>query len=91
VKAHGSELEYAMRGRPDLARWGAETLAGAEVVALRVSLLTDDRDVVPGEAPFARERTRVHVRAGSAEEVAVPEQNAHGSDANGYVRWKYNA
>ena len=32
VKAHGSELEYAMRGRPDLALWGAETLAGAEVV-----------------------------------------------------------
>jgi glycosyltransferase involved in cell wall biosynthesis len=32
VKAHGSELEYAMRGREDLAQWGAETLAGAEVV-----------------------------------------------------------
>jgi len=32
IKAHGSELEYAMRGRPDLGRWGAETLAGAEVV-----------------------------------------------------------
>jgi glycosyltransferase involved in cell wall biosynthesis len=32
VKAHGSELEYAMRGRPDLAEWGAETLAAAEVV-----------------------------------------------------------
>jgi glycosyltransferase involved in cell wall biosynthesis len=32
VKAHGSELEYAMRGRPDLSRWGAETLAGADVV-----------------------------------------------------------
>jgi glycosyltransferase involved in cell wall biosynthesis len=32
VKAHGSELEYAMRGRRDLARWGAETLARAEVV-----------------------------------------------------------
>ena len=32
VKAHGSELEYAMRGRPDLERWGAETLAAAEVV-----------------------------------------------------------
>jgi glycosyltransferase involved in cell wall biosynthesis len=32
VKAHGSELEYAMRDRPDLARWGAEALAGAEVV-----------------------------------------------------------
>ena len=32
VKAHGSELEYAMRARPDLAAWGAETLAGADVV-----------------------------------------------------------
>jgi glycosyltransferase involved in cell wall biosynthesis len=32
VKAHGSELEYAMRGRPDLAAWGAEALAGADVV-----------------------------------------------------------
>jgi glycosyltransferase involved in cell wall biosynthesis len=32
VKAHGSELEYAMRGRSDLALWGAETLTGAEVV-----------------------------------------------------------
>ena len=32
VKAHGSELEYAMRGRRDLARWGTETLAGAEMV-----------------------------------------------------------
>src|SRR4029079_783436 len=32
VKAHGSELEYAMRGRPDLGQWGAEALAGAEVV-----------------------------------------------------------
>ncbi len=32
VKAHGSELEYAMRGREDLSRWGAETLAGADVV-----------------------------------------------------------
>jgi glycosyltransferase involved in cell wall biosynthesis len=32
VKAHGSELEYSMRGRPDLERWGAEALAGAEAV-----------------------------------------------------------
>jgi glycosyltransferase involved in cell wall biosynthesis len=30
VKAHGSELEYAMRGRPDLARWGREALRAAE-------------------------------------------------------------
>ena len=30
VKAHGSELEYAMRGRADLSAWGAESLAQAE-------------------------------------------------------------
>jgi glycosyltransferase involved in cell wall biosynthesis len=32
VKAHGSELEYSMRGNPELARWGRETLAHAEAV-----------------------------------------------------------
>jgi glycosyltransferase involved in cell wall biosynthesis len=32
VKAHGSELEYAMRGRPELAAWGARALSGAEAV-----------------------------------------------------------
>ncbi len=31
VKAHGSELEYSMRGRPRLETWGKEALAGAEV------------------------------------------------------------
>jgi glycosyltransferase involved in cell wall biosynthesis len=30
VKAHGSELEYSMRGRPDLEDWGREALARAE-------------------------------------------------------------
>jgi glycosyltransferase involved in cell wall biosynthesis len=29
VKAHGSELEYSMRGRPDLSAWGGEVLARA--------------------------------------------------------------
>lgn len=29
VKAHGSELEYSMRSRPELATWGAEALAQA--------------------------------------------------------------
>jgi glycosyltransferase involved in cell wall biosynthesis len=29
VKAHGSELEYAMRGRADLGAWGAKALAQA--------------------------------------------------------------
>jgi glycosyltransferase involved in cell wall biosynthesis len=30
VKAHGSELEYSMRGNAELSRWGGEVLAGAE-------------------------------------------------------------
>jgi glycosyltransferase involved in cell wall biosynthesis len=32
VKAHGSELEYSMRGRPELEQWGAESLARADAV-----------------------------------------------------------
>jgi len=32
VKAHGSELEYSMRGRPELARLGHDSLAGAAAV-----------------------------------------------------------
>jgi len=32
VKAHGSELEYSMRGRPELEHWGAESLAPAAAV-----------------------------------------------------------
>src|SRR4029453_16258683 len=30
VKAHGSELEYSMRGRPELGGWGGETLGGGD-------------------------------------------------------------
>jgi glycosyltransferase involved in cell wall biosynthesis len=30
IKAHGSELEYSMRGRPELAEWGREALESAE-------------------------------------------------------------
>jgi glycosyltransferase involved in cell wall biosynthesis len=30
VKVHGSELEYSMRGRPELERWGRESLARSE-------------------------------------------------------------
>jgi len=32
VKAHGSELEYSMRGNDELSRWGRETLAHAQSV-----------------------------------------------------------
>ena len=30
MKAHGSELEYSMRGNAELSAWGGEVLAGAE-------------------------------------------------------------
>jgi glycosyltransferase involved in cell wall biosynthesis len=32
VKAHGSELEYSMRGNPALSSWGRQALAGAAAV-----------------------------------------------------------
>ncbi len=32
VKAHGSELEFAMRGNQELCTWARETLAGASVI-----------------------------------------------------------
>ena len=32
VTAHGSELEYSMRGNEELSRWGAESMAGAAAV-----------------------------------------------------------
>jgi glycosyltransferase involved in cell wall biosynthesis len=32
VKAHGSELEYSMRGNDELSAWGREALAGARAV-----------------------------------------------------------
>jgi glycosyltransferase involved in cell wall biosynthesis len=34
VKAHGSELEYSMRGRPELERWGAESLTHARATVV---------------------------------------------------------
>src|SRR2546423_1550241 len=32
VKAHGSELEFSLRGNPDLSAWAAETLDAATAV-----------------------------------------------------------
>ena len=34
VKAHGSELEYSMRGNEELSRWGEKTLVGAAAVVV---------------------------------------------------------
>jgi glycosyltransferase involved in cell wall biosynthesis len=55
VKAHGSELEYAMRGNEELSRWGAETLAGADAVYVGSEHIRDVLEEVAGHVD------RVHV------------------------------
>jgi glycosyltransferase involved in cell wall biosynthesis len=48
VKAHGSELEYAMRGNEDLSAWGRETLAGAQAVFVGSAHIREVLDQVVG-------------------------------------------
>ena len=52
-------------------------LCAADVIHVRVSLLAEDDHVVSRAAPFPRERARVDIRPGPAEQVTVPEQDAH--------------
>ena len=63
--------------RQDPADLRPHDLGSGEVEPLRVPLLAEDHDVVAGEAPLARERTRVDVRARALEQVAVPEEDPH--------------
>ena len=56
---------------------GDDDLRAAEVEVLGRALLADDHHLVPGARPFERERARVDVRPGAAEEIPVPEQQAH--------------
>jgi len=48
VKAHGSELEYSMRGRPELEAWGRETLAHAEATYVGSNHIRDVLEDVVG-------------------------------------------
>ena len=48
VKAHGSELEYSMRGNDELARWGRETLAAARAVFVGSSHIREVLEDVVG-------------------------------------------
>jgi glycosyltransferase involved in cell wall biosynthesis len=48
VKAHGSELEYSMRGRPELAAWGREALAQAEATYVGSRHIRDVLEEVVG-------------------------------------------
>jgi len=48
VKAHGSELEYAIRGNRELAAWARESLAGAEAVFVGSEHIREVLDDVVG-------------------------------------------
>ena len=63
--------------RQQAADLGSHQRRGADVVALGVPLLAEEHDLVTGSAPLAGQRARVDVRAGAAEQVAVPEKDAH--------------
>ena len=49
VKAHGSELEYSMRGRPELERWGRDTLARADATYVGSEHIRDVLEEVVGQ------------------------------------------
>jgi glycosyltransferase involved in cell wall biosynthesis len=51
VKAHGSELEYSMRGRPELESLGAETLSRAEATYVGSAHIREVVDQVVGPLP----------------------------------------
>jgi len=55
VKAHGSELEYSMRGSPDLQLWGGEVLAAADAVFVGSSHIRSVLEEVVGPVERVRE------------------------------------
>jgi glycosyltransferase involved in cell wall biosynthesis len=55
VKAHGSELEYSMRGRPELEAWGREVLADASAVFVGSSHIRDVLEEVCGHVDRVHE------------------------------------
>jgi glycosyltransferase involved in cell wall biosynthesis len=81
VKAHGSELEYSLRGNPALAAWGRETLARADATFVGsahirqvledvVGHVHDVHEVPPGvDVDDWRPRPRAEALAGLLEEA----------------------
>jgi glycosyltransferase involved in cell wall biosynthesis len=55
VKAHGSELEYSMRGNPDLSAWGRESLAGAGAVFVGSAHIREVLEEVVGHVDHVHE------------------------------------
>ncbi|PZS33796.1 MAG: hypothetical protein DLM59_05805, partial [Pseudonocardiales bacterium] len=58
VKAHGSELEFAMRGNADLCAWARESLASARLVVAGSEHIRTVLDEVPGPGAYS-DRVRV--------------------------------
>jgi glycosyltransferase involved in cell wall biosynthesis len=55
VKAHGSELEYSMRGNDDLSAWGRETLAHATAIYVGSGHIRDVLEEVVGHVDRVHE------------------------------------
>ena len=81
VKAHGSELEYSLRGNEELSRWGRESLSAAEAVfvgSAHIRQVLEDvvgqidrvHEVPPGvDVEDWRPRPRAEALAGLLEEA----------------------
>ncbi len=55
LKAHGSELEYSMRGRPELEDWGREVLGAADAVFVGSAHIRDVVEEVCGHVERVHE------------------------------------
>jgi glycosyltransferase involved in cell wall biosynthesis len=55
VKAHGSELEYSLRGNAELTAWGREALAGAEATFVGSGHIRDVLEEVVGHVERVHE------------------------------------
>ena len=92
VKAHGSELEYSLRGRPSLESWGRDVLGGASAVFVGSAHIRDvleqvcghvDRvhEVPPGvDVDEWRPRPRAEALAGLLDEAARDSANPGNAD-----------
>ena len=92
VKAHGSELEYSLRGRPSLESWGRDVLGGASAVFVGSAHIRDvleqvcghvDRvhEVPPGvDVDEWRPRPRAEALAGLLDEAARDPANPGNAD-----------
>ena len=58
VKAHGSELEFSIRGRPELAVWARESLAGADAILAGSEHIREVLEAVVGPGDYVS-RVRV--------------------------------